>query len=450
MASKNFSRQLNRLKQLVALMLVVATTFSCSLHGAFAQQVPVEDAQNVEVVTGNEAQVTPQVQPAVRPKQLSQAVPLVPQAAPLVRQTPAAVQQVVPEAAPLVLQQGVQDTGQAAPPAVQGQRPAALPMLKGQATYCVPMGTPIKLKLATVPLYKMNLMNRGLDGELLPAQVNMPITAKVSEDIYIDDNKVIPEGTVFEGRVTKIFPPRRNGRNGSCAMEFNTFRTPDGRKFAFHVDANNTLKSTFKTKARGAGRLAAHAAGGAIVGALVAYQLFGMQGTIAMEGYNIAGGAAAGAIVGLGISWWNKGKKAVLEPGEDLNMQFDSDLLIPAASAPKVKKAPPALKGLEMQILQQKLIKDGLDGHQLRIKALVLNETNRRLRSMDLFMVDDLGKRHSVVADGDEKAEVIFHIEPDSMREIYFSFNVEFPKLKRKLVWIDPMTRQVIHEERLP
>lgn len=441
MASKNSSRELTRFKQLVALILLVATTVSCSFTGAFAQQseVPTQDAESVEVIAPVEAQSAAQtVQPAARSKQLSQAMPLVPQAAPLVPQTA--------QTAPPVEAQSAQPSAQSAP----GQKPAAMPMLKGQVTYCLPMGTPVKLKLATVPLYKMNLMNRGLDGELLPAQVNMPITAKVSEDIYVDNNKVIPEGTVFEGRVTKIFPPRRNGRNGSCAMEFNTFRTPDGRRFAFHVDANNTLKSTFKTKARGAGRLAAHAAGGAIVGALIAYQLFGMQATIAMHGYNVAGGAAAGALAGLGISWYNKGKKAVLEPGEDLNMQFDSDLLIPAASAPTVKKAPPALKGLEMQILKQKLIKDGLDGYQLRIKALVLNETGRELRSMDLFMVDDLGKRHSVVSDGDEKAEVIFHIEPDSMREIYFSFNVEYPKLKRKLVWVDPMTRRVIHEERLP
>lgn len=324
-------------------------------------------------------------------------------------------------------------------------------MLKGQVAYCVPMGTPIKLKLATVPLFKMNLMNRDLDGSLLPAQVNMPITAKVSEDIYVDDNKVIPEGTVFKGRVTKVFPPRRNGRPGSVALEFNEFKTPDGRRFAFHVEANNTRKSTWKSKARSTGRIAAHAAGGAIVGALIAYQLFGMQATIAMHGYNVAGGAAAGALTGIGIALWTKGKKAVLEPGDDLNMEIDRDMLIPAATAPTVKKAPPVLDGLEVHIVKHKLVKDGLDGHQLHIKATILNDTDRRIRSTDLYMIDDLGKKHSVVSDTDiEKSEVVFHVEPNSIRDVTFSFAVEFPKLKRKLVVVDPVTRKVIHEQRLP
>jgi hypothetical protein len=330
------------------------------------------------------------------------------------------------------------------------KKAAPMPRLKGQVTFCVPMGTPIKLKLATVPLFKMNLMNRDLEGNLLPAQVNMPITAKVSEDIYVDDSKVIPAGTVFKGRVSKVFPPRRNGRPGSVALEFNQFQTPDGRRFAFHVEANNTRKSTWKSKARGTGRLAAHAAGGAIVGALIAYQLFGYQGTVAMHGYNVAGGAAAGALTGIGIALWQKGKKAVLEPGDDLNMQIDRDMLIPAATAPTAKKAPPSLDGLEVHVLKSKLIKDGLDGYQLRIKATVLNDTDREFRSLDLYMLDELGKRHSVVSDADDKAEVIFHVDPHSMKDVYFSFAVEFPKLKRKLILVDPLSRRVIHEQQLP
>lgn len=411
-------------QRLAATLALLATIFGCMAPAVIAQEAAAPQQESVEVVTPM----------AAIPGKLQAESPVAETALPDATPPTLIAEPVLPPVAG-------QPTGAARPPQ---------PMLKGQVNYCVPMGTPIKMKLATVPLFKMNLMNRDLEGNLLPAKMNAPVTAKVTEDIYVDDNKVIPAGTVFKGRVSQVFPPRRVGRPGAYALEFNTFTTPDGRTFKFHVAADSKQKSTWKTKARGAGRIAAHAAGGAIVGALVAYKIFGLEQTIAMHGYNIAGGAAAGAAVGIAIALWTKGKKAVLEPGDDLNMHFDSDLLIPAATAPTVKKEPPKLEGLEIHILKSKLMKDGLDGHQLRIKAVVLNETDRELRSMDLFMIDDNGKRHSVVTDSDERAETIFHIEPGSQRQIYFAFEVEYPKLKRKLVWIDPISRRVLHEQPLP
>ncbi len=106
------------------------------------------------------------------------------------------------------------------------------------------------------------MMERDLDGNLLPAKLGEEITAKISEDLFIDDNKVIPEGTIFHGYVSKILPARRVGRPGSLVLSFDQIITPDGRKFAFKAEADNFKPSTFKSKAKGFGIIAAHAAGG--------------------------------------------------------------------------------------------------------------------------------------------------------------------------------------------
>jgi hypothetical protein len=324
-------------------------------------------------------------------------------------------------------------------------------LLKGGVTYCVPRGTPIKLKLATVPTFGMKLLNRDLEGKLIPAKLDEPITAKVTEDIYVDDNKVIPQGTVFYGSVTKILPPRRVGRPGSLVLTFKGFNTPDGRRFAFHAEADNFRKSTAKTKAKGFGIIAAHAAGGAVVGALVAYQIFGMQETIAMHGYNIAGGAAAGALMGTAVALLRHGPEAVLEPGDDLNMEIDTDMLVPAATAPTVPTPLAHVAGVDINIMSTKIIKDGLDGYQLRLKAQVENNSKRRLQSIDLFIEDDNGQRFPVVADTrEESSDMLFTIDPYTSKLMNVDFTVEFPKLKRKLVWLDHDSRQVIIETKLP
>jgi hypothetical protein len=329
--------------------------------------------------------------------------------------------------------------------------PAAVPLLKGQVTYCVPSGTPIKLKLATVPTYGLSLMSRDLDGKLLPARVNQEITARLTEDIYVDDNKVIPEGTVFHGYVKHIVAPKRVGRPGSLVLAFDYFKRPDGRKFKFSAEANNARKSTKKSKLKGFGIIMGHAAGGAVVGSIIAYDLMGMQETIALHGYNIAAGAAAGALMGTAVALLRHGPEAVLEPGDDLNMNIDQDLLIPAATSPTVK--PPALNlpGLEVSVQKTKVIKDGLDGYQLQLDAIITNNTNTRLESIDLFIEDDNGSRYPIVADSEEdKTDMVFTVDPRSIEHVHCDFPLEYPKLKRKLVWVDHTSRQVLFSQKLP
>lgn len=326
---------------------------------------------------------------------------------------------------------------------------ASVPLLKGGVTYCVPRGTPLKLKLASVPIPQMKMEMKDEEGNLRPAQLDEKITAKITEDIYVDDNKVIPEGTIFYGKVSKISPPRHVGRSGHLELAFDEFRTPDGRTFAFRAEANNFKPSTLKSKMKGAGIIAAHAAGGAAVGALVAYKIFGMENTIAMHGYNIAGGAAVGCMGGIAWALWRRGPQAVLEPGDEFAMSIDTDLLIPAATTPTVKAPPSSIPGFEMEVLSKKTVKDGFGGHMIRLESIITNKTQRRLKSIDLFLEDDLGNRYPVSPDIDEEAQEVFFVQPLSRTKIVCTFAVEYPKLKHKLVWLDHNSHNVIFEQKI-
>lgn len=325
----------------------------------------------------------------------------------------------------------------------------SVPLLKGEITYCVPRGTPLKLKLATVPMPELKSEMKDEEGHYRPAQLGERITARITEDIYVDDNKVIPEGTEFIGKVSKIAPPRHVGRPGHLELSFDKFTTPDGRSFAFRAEANNFKPSTLKTKAKGAGIIAAHAAGGAALGALVAYKIFGMQNTMAMHGYNIAGGAAIGCAGGIGYALWRRGAQAVLEPGDEFSMSIDTDMLIPAATRPTIKPPPPSLPGFEMEVLAKKVIKDGFGGHMIRLEAFFENNTNKRLKSIDMFLEDDLGNRFPVSPDIDQDAQEVFFIHPLSRTKIVCTFAVEHPKLKHKVVWVDHNNHCVIFEQKI-
>ena len=327
----------------------------------------------------------------------------------------------------------------------------AVKLLQGKIAYTVPSGTPIKLKLAAVPTHVIRLMDRDMEGNLYPAQVGQIITAKTSDDIYVDENKVIPEGTVFSGKVTEVLPPRRVGRPGSLILSFDQLTTPDGHKFAFRAQANNFRASTLKTKAKGFGIIAAHAAGGAIVGALVAYELFGMENTIAMHGYNIAGGAAAGALIATGFAIMRKGPKATLEPGDDLNMTIDNDLLMPVALPSKTATQLAELNhsGLILEIEKSKIVNDGVGGKFVTIDATATNDTDHDLSSIDLFLEDTNSDRHPVCSSPDENSQFLFHLEPHSTQHLHMSFLTPYPKLKQELVWLDHDTKLVIAREKV-
>jgi hypothetical protein len=182
---------------------------------------------------------------------------------------------------------------------------------------------------------------------------------------------------------------------------------------------------------------------------MVAYQIFGWHATVAMHGYNIAGAAAGGALLATGFAVMKKGPKASLEPGDDLNMSFDSDLLMPAAVEPH-KKQFANLAGLKVKINKAKLCRDGLEGHMLRLDVTIDNDTDHTLNSVDLFLEDSNANRYALVGGPEEDSEFLFEVDPHTQKQTRLYFDVQWPKLKRQLVWLNHDSRKIAFKEELP
>lgn len=323
------------------------------------------------------------------------------------------------------------------------------PVLKGGVSFCVPKGTGIKLKLASVPTNGMRLLDKDMDGNPLPAHVGDVISAKTTEDIYVEDNRVIPMGTVFRGHVSRVLPPRRVQRSGWLEMSFNELTLPNGQLFRFRAEADNFKPATLKGVIKGTGMVAATAAGGAIVGALFAYKVFGARGTAATHGYNIAGGAAGGALLAAGYAIMKKGARASLEPGDDLNLSIDTDLVMPALTEPTKPVASNNLDGLSVKVEKTKVVKDGLGGHFIRLDVVIDNESEKTLSAIDLFLRDANGNKYPVSMGPDEDSGYSFSLDPYSSLRTKLFFNVEYPKLQQELIWIDHQSRKICYRQKL-
>lgn len=333
----------------------------------------------------------------------------------------------------------------------EAQSPTPSPVLKGGVSLCVPKGTGIKLNISTVPTNGMRLLDKDMEGNPLPAHEGDVIVAKTSEDIFVDNNKVIPEGTIFRGKVSRVLPPRRVQRPGWVEISFNELTLPSGRTFRFRAQADSFQRSTAKSKLKGLGMVAANAGGGAIVGALAAYQLFGMENTIAMHGYNIAGGAAGGALLAAGYAIMKKGHHATLEPGDGLNLSIDTDLLMPVLPEPTVNKPSFAnLDGLEIEIKRSKILKDKILGNQLRLDVYIQNNSERTLSSIDLYLRDGNGNKCQLGQGKEEDSGYMFTLEPGTSLETRLYFNSEYPSLKHELIWVDHSSRRICFRQKLP
>lgn len=108
---------------------------------------------------------------------------------------------------------------------------------------------------------------------------------------------------------------------------------------------------------------------------------------------------------------------------------------------------------MTIEIEKSKVIKDGLEGHIIRLDVIVNNESEKELKSIDLYMEDGNGNR-SPMCNGTENdlesEEYLFTLKPHTRKKMRMNFPSEFPKLQRQLVWLDHKSRQVCFRQKLP
>ena len=213
--------------------------------------------------------------------------------------------------------------------------------------------------------------------------------AEVTSDVIGDKGVIIPRGSVAHGTIVQTAEAKRLGRNGYLDLSFDSLTTPDGREIPIEGKMSTRLHPVKEAAKIVATDIGYTAAGGAI-GGLFALQTLGIEAAIASQGYTVAGGAALGGAVGLGMSLYRKGKNVLIAPGDEIKVKILSSIDLPVYKEEALKKAEITYPGLDIRIANILYEKDPFgEANTITLSLAISNMSDRTFSGMDLALVND-------------------------------------------------------------
>ncbi len=217
--------------------------------------------------------------------------------------------------------------------------------------------------------------------------------AEVVNDVEGEGGVLLPVGTVAHGYVRNIVDPKRGGRDGWIELKFDSLITPDGREIP--IDASMTTKNTpAKAVAKNVGISTGYTVTGGVVGGFTMLNVLGLEAAIASHGYTIAGGAAVGAVIGLGMSLFRKGKNVLISRGDEIKVTMLTNVELPVMTKEAFKPKEIFYDGLEVEIEDIWLVRDPFgikNTYQLTLD--IVNNSDHNFSSFDIAVVNDLNKK---------------------------------------------------------
>jgi hypothetical protein len=178
---------------------------------------------------------------------------------------------------------------------------AANPGVAEYREITIPTGTVLPVDLET-----------AVGSDLSHAE--QPVRARLRRPIVVRGVSVLPTGTVMTGHVTKAQRPGKVKGRGVIAMRFDALDTPHGGRERMSTATISRIAPA--TKDEDALKIAAPAAGGALIGALVG------GGSGAAEGAAIGGGAGTAYVLS------TRGKDVRLGRGANLSVKLTAPLRV--------------------------------------------------------------------------------------------------------------------------
>ena len=257
---------------------------------------------------------------------------------------------------------------------------------------------------------------------------------KISKDVSVDGQVVIPRGTQVHGVLTALEGPKRAGRNGYINARFDYLVTPDGRKVL--IEGNSTTRdSKKKAAAKVVGRAAGFTAVGGVVGTVMALEIGGLVGAAASHGSVLAGGAAIGGAAGLTIAMLMKGKSVMLQPGTEMHVKLSEPLKLPTMTMPDETAEDFTLPGLEVKVAGVRI--SGRPSGEITLTLDVENQTESTFSRFEIGLEDEEGNVVFPFSLGETSK-----IKPSSHFNSDITFSLDNVTNRHKLVFFKPFSRE--------
>lgn len=267
--------------------------------------------------------------------------------------------------------------------------------------------------------------------------------AEISTEVEGDKGVILPAGTIAHGTVKEIQGSKRLGRDGWIEVNFDYLITPDGREIPIQGQMStklNPVVGATKTVAKSAGYTVA----GGAVGGFLALNMFGLPAAIASQGYILAGGAALGGSVGLGMALYKKGKDVLISPGDEIKVKITKALDLPVFKPEALKQEEFVCDGLNVKITNIDYEEDPFgEPNTITIAIVITNLTDKYFTGFDISLVNDLNGTFYPSVFGDTTL-MFSKIKPGDRTAGRISFAVDNVKRKHWLVFYDRMERKPV------
>lgn len=213
--------------------------------------------------------------------------------------------------------------------------------------------------------------------------------AEVTSDVSGDKGIIIPKGTLAHGIIKESKESRRLGRDGYIDLQFDYLVTPDGREIPIEGKMS-TKMHPLKAAAKIAATDVGYTAVGGVVGGFAALNILGIEAAIASNGYTVAGGAAIGGAIGLGMALYRKGKDVLISPGDEIRVKVISNVSLPVYKAEALAQKELQYPGLTVKITNIVYEKDPFGVvNTITLSLVIANMTKKTFSSFDLALLDE-------------------------------------------------------------
>lgn len=248
--------------------------------------------------------------------------------------------------------------------------------------------------------------------------------AEITSNVYGDKGIILPKGTIAHGIIKDSGEAKRLGRDGYLELSFDNLITPDGREIPIEGKMSTKLhpvKAAAKIVATDVGYTAA----GGVIGGLVAAQALGIEAAIASNGYTLAGGAAIGGAVGLGMSLYRKGKDVLISPGDEIKVKILNNVELPVYREEALVQREEKYPGLDIRISNILYEKDPFgEVNTITLSVMISNMSDKSFAGMDLALQSDYNTFYNPSIFGDTKL-LFSQFKPGDRKAGKISFAVD-------------------------